>query len=317
VSDYEALRAERLAAVNPTYRAMIDRWPELSVIGVEGIRRLIAEGAKAPLHDGVSTRDVEVPGPNGPVPVRIYTPDNMSGPLGVVMHVHYGGFVAGGGLGTLDGANSAMAAKVPCVVAAPDFRLPPEHKFPTGLEDCWAVLNWLAAHGDEQGWDASRIAVGGGCTGGNFSAVLALMARDAGNPELKLQFLQSWPSDARCDTASQQELADGYGLRYADNRWVIAQYVDDPSRRWDWRVSPLLAESLAGVAPALITVGEWDILRDEDVQYANRLRDAGVNVTLNVTANEGHVQNPENAQAKAQLLFGALRESLQPPTEPR
>lgn len=230
-----------------------------------------------------------------------------------MLHVHFGGFVAGGGLDTMDSLNSAIATAVPCVVVAPDFRLPPEHRFPTGLEDCWSVLNWVADGGDQQGWDGARVAVGGGCTGGNFAAVLALMARDAGGPALRLQFPWSWPADGRCDTASQHEFADGYGLRYEDNRFVISQYVREPDDRYDWRVSPLLADSVAGVAPALIMVGEWDILRDEDVQYANRLRDAGVEVTLDVIPREGHVGNPENNERRQELLIASLRKALQPP----
>lgn len=310
--DYESLREQRLAKVTAEYRDAIAQWPSLPEIGVDGLRAMMANHIPGGVVEGVGVRDVDIPGPHGSVPTRIYTPQDISGPVGVAIHFHFGGFVAGGGLAFLDAINSRLAAEVPCVVVAPDFRLPPEHRFPIGVEDCWAVTNWVAEHGAENGWDATRIAVGGGCTGGNFAAVIALMARDAGAPRIALQFLQSWPADARCDTRSQHEFADGYGLRYTDNQFVISQYINKDAERYDWRVSPLLARSVRGVAPALITVGEWDILRDEDVQYADRLTDAGVPVELHVAPEEGHVGNPANAGRVETVLHSALRRSIGP-----
>ncbi|MEC3993748.1 alpha/beta hydrolase fold domain-containing protein [Actinacidiphila sp. DG2A-62] len=288
--DYERLRAERLSRIPDRERTAIERWPDLAEIGVSGVRALISGSPRRPAHPGVAVRDVEVEGPGGPVPVRIHTPPHEDGErLPVVVHTHGGGFVAGGGLDMWDASNSALAAAVPAVVVHPDFRLPPEHPFPAGLEDNWAVLNWVAGGGDRDAWDTSRIAIGGGCSGANMAAALALMARDAGGPDIALQWLQAWPADLRNDTRSQAEYARGYGLRKSDNDFVTAQYLDRPETRWDWRASPLLAESVRGVAPALIWVGEWDILRDEDVRYADRLRDAGVPVELHVDPEQGHV----------------------------
>ncbi len=306
-SDYDALRQERLATISDAHREMLEHIPHLRQVGVEAVRGFIAQGGRAvPVADGVSVRDVEIDAPAGPVPTRIYTPDGVD-PSGVVLHVHHGGYVAGGGLGTLDGMDSQLAAAVGCAVVAPDFRLPPEHRFPAGLEDCWAVLGWI---GGQDGWADLPVALGGGCTGGNFAAVLALMARDAGGPPIALQFLESFVADARCDTASQHEFADGYGLRYLDGRWVVDQYLSDPTDRFDWRVSPLLAGSVAGVAPAFVSVGEWDILRDEDVQYADRLRDAGVEVELHVLERQGHFPGPENAAERGGLRVAALRRAF-------
>jgi acetyl esterase len=300
MDDYERLRAERLARIPAQDRAAIEHWPNLAEIGVDGIRAHIGGGNRTAAPDsGVTTRDVEVAGPNGPVPVRVYTPPHEEHDrLPVVVHTHGGGFVAAGGLDMWDVLNSRMAASVPAVVVHPDFRLPPEHRFPAGLEDSWAVLNWIAGSGDREGWDTSRIAVGGGCSGANMAAVLALMARDAGGPELTLQFLHAFPSDLRNDTRSQEEFADGYGLRKSDNEFVVSQYLSDPADRWEWRASPLLADSVRGVAPALVTVGEWDILHDEDVQYAGRLRDAGVEVELRVEPDQGHVTADVGAMSR-------------------
>ncbi|GAA3548338.1 alpha/beta hydrolase [Amycolatopsis ultiminotia] len=290
MDDYERLREERLARVSAEDRAAIERWPDLAEIGVAGVRGLIGGHRQAPPDNGVVSRDVEVEGPNGPVPVRIYTPVHEEGErLPVVLHTHGGGFVAGGDPDMWDAANSSMAAAVPAIVVHPSYRLPPENPFPAGLEDGWAVLNWVADGDVHEEWDTTRVAIGGGCSGANIAAALALLARDAGGPDLALQYLQAWPADLRNDSRSQYEFADGYGLRKSDNDFVSAQYLGNPENRWDWRASPLLADSVRGVAPAHITVGELDILRDEDVLYANRLRDAGVPVELHVDANQGHV----------------------------
>ncbi|XPP27066.1 MAG: alpha/beta hydrolase [Leucobacter sp.] len=309
MKDYSQLREERLSRISSAQRALFENSPPLDVLGVDGLRAGLAERlSQVPLAPGVEFRDVVVDGPNGPVPTRIFTPPGGAVDSPVVVHIHAGGFVAGGGLDTWTGYNSILATVSDAVVVAPDFRLPPEHRFPTGLGDNWAVLNWVAAGGDDAEWDASRIAIGGGCTGGNMAAVLSLMARDAGAPELSLQFLESWPADLRNDTRSQEENAEGYGLRQSDNAFVTSQYLAEPEDRWDWRASPLLAESVRGVAPALITVGDWDVLRDEDIQYANRLRDAGVPVELQIDENVGHIGGDRQMQMKR--LGEALRKAF-------
>ncbi|MEC9363597.1 MAG: alpha/beta hydrolase [Pseudomonadota bacterium] len=311
---YERLRAERLAKVNPDYRAMVEGIPPLQTLGVAGMREAFQGlGAAMEITPGVSHRDIEIPGPHGPVPTRIYTPDGYEGPrLGVYLHTHAGGFVSGGGLDTWNWLNTMLAAKVPCVVVAPDFRLPPEHRYPTGLDDCWAVLNWIAEHGAAQGWDTSKIAVGGGCTGGNFAAVLSLMARDAGKPRVSLQILESWLADAHGRAPSHQEFAEGYGLRHVDNEFVIGNYIRNEADRDDWRVSPGQVPSVEGVAPALITVGEWDILRDEDLAYGERLKQAGVPVEVHVIPETGHFPNPDHADRVHGIHIQGLSTAIGP-----
>lgn len=309
MKDYAQLREERLQRLTQEQREAIAGVPPFEQIGVQGLRAAIAASySPIPLAPGVEWRDVDVEAPAGPVRVRIFTPSGGAADRPVAVHIHAGGWVAGGGTEVFTGYNTKLAALTGAVVVAPDFRLPPEHRFPAGLEDNWAVLNWVASGGDGDGWDTSRIAIGGGCTGGNMAAVLSIMARDADGPDLVLQFLESWPADLRNDTRSQEENAEGYGLRKSDNAFVASQYLSTAEDRWDWRVSPLLAESLRGVAPALITVGDWDVLRDEDIQYANRLRDAGVPTELHIDENIGHVGGDRNAQMAR--LAGALRRAF-------
>lgn len=308
-TEYEDLRQQRLSKASEFYQQLLASIPPLRTEGVDNLRAAIEDmNSGRELVPGVSYYDIDISGPNGPVPTRIYTPDDYAeAELGVYLHTHFGGFVAGGGISTHDGENSLIAASVPCIVIAPNFRLPPEHRFPAGLQDCWAVLNWIADNGGLRGWDSSKIALGGGCSGGNLAAVLALKARDAGRPKISLQLLQSWVADANATSASQQEYRDGYGLRHDDHLFVVDQYISQPSDRDDWRVSPLLADSVEGVAPAFISVGEWDILKDEDLAYAQRLEAAGVPVKVELIPCMGHFPNPENMAMHIDQLAAAIR----------
>jgi len=291
-NDWSALREKRLAAMSPRARERLERriksMPPFEELGVAGLRGFLDHFMAAELAPGIRRRDIAVPGPAGPIPVRVYRPEGATEPLGICIHHHGGGFIAGGGFDAYDAFNSRLAKEVNCLVVHPDFRLPPEHKFPAGLEDCWAVLKWVAQYGAELGGDPSKIAVGGGCTGATISTVLALMARDAGGPHIKFQWLFDAYLDARFDYQSQVENGEGYFLSLEDNKWVTRRYLEHPEQRWDWRVSPILAGSVRGVAPALIVAGEFDILRDEMRHYANRLSDAGVPVEHYCYAGEGH-----------------------------
>jgi acetyl esterase len=165
-------------------------------------------------------------------------------------------------------------------VVSVDYRLAPEHKFPAAVEDAWAALEWTAAHAAELGVDPARLAVGGDSAGGNLAAVIAQLARDRGGPRLAFQLLVYPVIDARLGHPSMDENADGYGLTRAQMAWFIAQYVRNESDKLDPRCSPLLAKSLADLAPALVITAEYDPLRDEGEAYAARLREAGVPVEL-------------------------------------
>jgi acetyl esterase len=294
-TDYAALRERRLAQVDDETRRgfeLATRLLRVRELGVDGFRKLFAELAgQGTLAPGVAAKTTSIPGPASDVLVRIYRPDgggHAERPLGVYLHTHGGGWIAGGGLDTFDAVNSGLALSWNCAVVHPDFRLPPEHRFPAAVEDCWATVEWIHRHGADHGLDSSRIAVGGGCTGANLAAVIALMARDAGGPKIALQLLDSPQLDTRCDYRSQFECAEGYGLTHTDDLFVVEQYLGGPEDRWDWRASPILAESVRGVAPAVVTAGEYEILRDEARLYAGRLRDAGVEVHYVEGKGQGH-----------------------------
>jgi acetyl esterase len=288
--DWAALHEERLARLSPEIRAALKARASstpFEELGVEGLRRQMEQFARAEAIQGVRIEEFAIPGPATSIPVRAYKPLDQR-PLPVCLYLHGGGFIGGGGFDAYAATCSRLALAARCIVLFPDFRLPPEHKFPASVEDCWAVLQWIALSGESMGGDPSRIAVGGGCTGATHSAAVAIMARDAGLRGLRLQWLFDALLDARCDYASHEENAVGYQLRETDNRYVIRRYLEYPQQRWDWRVSPVLVPSLRGVAPALIIAGEFDILRDEMQFYAHRLQDAGVEVDFRCFRSEGH-----------------------------
>jgi acetyl esterase len=251
--------------------ASIADLPPVWTLPVDEARRTSI--AAAPLNagrlDGVARiEDREVPGPEGTVPVRIYTPDDP-GP-GTFVFFHGGGWVVGN-LDTHDVMCRAFAARTPCRVIAVDYRLAPDHPYPAALLDAWAATAWTLHTA------TGPVAVGGDSAGGNLAAVVALRARDRGFP-LVLQVLLYPVTDAAMDTGSYEEYADGYRLTRNSMRWYWGHYRGDADPA-DPELSPLRAPELAGVAPAFVTTAEFDPLRDEGEAYAERLRAAGVPVT--------------------------------------
>jgi acetyl esterase len=218
------------------------------------------------VEDGV------VPGPDGDIPVRIY---RNEGAHGIFVYYHGGGFTIGD-LDTHDEVCRQLAKQSNSTVMAVHYRLAPEAPFPAAVEDAWTALQWADSHRSELGGSAdSKIVVGGDSAGGNLSAVVALMARDA-MLDLAAQLLV-YPGTESDDTSpSMSENADGYILDKDTVDWFRAQYDADVS---DWRASPARAESHEGLAPALVITAQYDPLRDQGAEYAKTLEAAGVPVT--------------------------------------
>jgi acetyl esterase len=222
--------------------------------------------------------DRTVPGAAGAISVRIYTPAGST-PFPVLVYLHGGGWVIGN-LDTHDGTCRALANAAGCVIVSVDYRLAPEHRFPAAPEDAYAATQWVATNAASIGADPSRIAVGGDSAGGNLSAVVALMARDRGGPSLCFQLLVYPVTDGTTQSASYRDNADGYFLTKDMMEWFWNHYVRDAADRRHAYASPLRAESLNGVPPALVITAEFDPLRDEGEAYAARLREVGVPVVL-------------------------------------
>jgi acetyl esterase len=247
----------------------------------DALRSLAAARAAIPPPPVASVKDVQIKGAAGPLAARVYRVGNGKSPT--VMFFHGGGWVAGD-LETHDRQARLLAIETGAVVISLDYRRPPETRFPGAFEDGFAALREVFADIAAFGGDASRVGVAGDSAGGNLAATVAIACRDAGLG-LAAQMLVYPITDAAgsyADTKenarfpSRAENAEGYFLSRAVMQWFAGHYLDDPSHGTDWRVSPLRAKSLAGLAPAVVCTAWFDPLRDEGKAYADALSAAGV-----------------------------------------
>lgn len=223
-------------------------------------------------------RDILVPGPAGKLPVRVYHPSPGT-PLPLLVYYHGGGWVLGN-IEVVDKPARALANASQCVVAAAQYRLAPETKFPGPVEDCYAVARWLSEHAGEFGADRNRLAVGGDSAGGNLAAAVALMSRDRGGPAIAYQLL-IYPVTAPArgtEFDSYRDNADGYLLTRGSMEWFWDHYLQSPEDGDNPYASPLRASDLSRLPPAMVITAEFDPLRDEGSAYAERLQQAGVKV---------------------------------------
>ncbi|MBI1397273.1 MAG: alpha/beta hydrolase fold domain-containing protein [Betaproteobacteria bacterium] len=225
--------------------------------------------------------DRQIPGPDTPITIRVYQPRERAAgeKLPVLVWFHGGGFVIGD-LDTHDSACRRLAKEGDCLVVAVHYRLAPEAKFPAAVEDSMAAVRWVATHGDEIGADPHRIGVGGDSAGGNLAAVCALIARDEGSPKLSHQLLIYPCTAPEPETRTHKQFAEGYLLTRNTITWFYRQYLRSARDTGDFRFGPLIADDVSNLPPAFVLVAGFDPLRDEGVQYANRLIEAGNDTTL-------------------------------------
>jgi acetyl esterase len=231
-------------------------------------------GGAAPGPEVHRVENRSIPGPDGTIPIRIYTPAGSDLKPAVVFY-HGGGFVLCG-LDTHDSTCRELAAGADCVVVSVDYRLAPEAKFPAAPEDCYAATQWTAEHATELGVDALRIAVAGDSAGGNLAAVVTFMARERGGPALCHQLLIYPVTDFAFETNSYRDNAEGYFLTTQMMRWFWDHYLESESDGENAFASPLRAKDLSRLPPATVLTAEFDPLRDEGCAYADRLKAAGV-----------------------------------------
>jgi acetyl esterase len=212
--------------------------------------------------------------------IRVVRPEGVGGGLPAVLYIHGGGWVLGD-FDTHLRLVHELAIGAGVAVVFVDYTPSPEARFPTAIEQCYAVLKWISERGGEAGLDPEKIVIAGDSVGGNMSAAVTLLAKRRGGPKLRGQLLFYPVTDARMDSGSYEQFADGPWLTRAAMRWFWDQYLPEVERRGDPLASPLQAEveELRGLPPALVITDENDVLRDEGEAYARRLAQAGVEVT--------------------------------------
>jgi acetyl esterase len=273
-----------------------------------GAYNLGAEVLDLPRAPLARVEDFALPGAEGtPLRARLYAPSHER--LPVMLYLHGGGFTIGN-LETHDSLCRQFALRSGAAVVALDYRLAPEHRFPTAVDDAWAALRGLAADGDRLGLDTRRLAVGGDSAGGTLAAVCAVLARDAGLP-LALQVLVTPGTIAHADTPSHARFGHGFLLDTEVIEWFFGQYIDAADRP-DWRFAPMNADDLEGLAPACVVLAECDPLVDEGVAYADRLRSSRVAVELELYRGVTHdfikmARMLPEAQAAQQAIADALK----------
>lgn len=216
------------------------------------------------------------------VPIRIYTPAG-EGPFPLFLFFHGGGFVVGD-VESYDVLGRLLTIHTGAKIISVDYRLAPEHPFPAAPEDCYAAVKWAAEHASELNGNPNNIIVGGDSAGGALSAAVTLMARDLQGPKIAKQILMYpvidfHPLDGSSIYPSYSKNADGYGVTNTHMRLFWDLYLEKEEDRKHPYASPIKAEDLSGLPPALVLTAEYDVLRDEGEMFAKRLREAGVPVT--------------------------------------
>jgi acetyl esterase len=233
------------------------------------------------------TSDVTFKGPDGnSLLLRVYRP-KADHALPIIVYLHGGGFVMGD-TAVADPISRALANRAASVVVAVEYRKAPEHPFPAGLEDAYAALCWLYNHAEEIGGNPTQIVLAGDSSGGNFAAVLPLLSKERGGPQIALQVLLYPVTDTNMETPSWKELGNGdYVVSAQSMSWYFSMYLNgaDPN---DPHVSPMKAKFLGGMPPAFIAIPEYDPLRNWGESYARRLEKAGVEVDLRVYEGQIH-----------------------------
>jgi acetyl esterase len=266
--------------VNPQAQVVLDMMAAtgFKLVGDPvAVREMLALTPRPHGEPVASVQDRTITANGAQIPVRIYRPEGGPAVTPALVWFHGGGWV----IGSLDGSDFGcriMANASGCTVISVDYRLAPEYKFPTAVDDCLAVTKWVAENGPELGVDGARIAVGGDSAGGNLAAVVSQLARDGGGPAIAFQALVYPVTNYDFSTASYRDNAEGYLLERDSMEWFWGHYLRSEADGASTKASPLRHTNLAGLPPANVLTAEFDPLRDEGEAYAERMRAAGVPV---------------------------------------
>jgi acetyl esterase len=272
-------------ALDPQCKAFLDTLASAGGKPLEQLpveeARLMSAGLSAfggPVEPIADVENRTVPGPAGPIPVRVYRPV-LNETLPALIYFHGGGFVICS-LDTHDGECRSLANASGCAVISVDYRLAPENKYPAAVDDAYAATRYVAEHAAEFGIDPQRIAVGGDSAGGNLSTVVARLARDRGGPPLKFQLLIYPLVDFDDNSPSMQQYSKDYFVTRESMDWFTECYLPNRAAGREPSASPWNADDVRGLPPAMIMTAECDPLRDQGEAYARTLQSAGVPVEL-------------------------------------
>ena len=278
-------------ALTPKTKTFVDALaaenaPPIYTLSPEKARRVLIDAQSSlKVKPAADIQDKAVPaGPMGNVEIRIVRPQESKGKLPLIFYIHGGGWILGD-KDTHDRLIRELAVKTGFAVLFPSFTPAPEARFPTQLEQLYALLLEVLDHPIEYGIDADNVALVGDSVGGNMATALCLMLKQRGNAEvlkkIKIQCLFYPVTNASFDTGSYEAFADGPWLTRKSMQWFWDAYAPEESRRSEIIASPLRAslDDLQGLPPACIATAENDVLRDEGEAYAHRLMEAGVPTT--------------------------------------
>ena len=263
---------EMIKGSDPDAKAMHEGTPEEA----RAYRaELAALNGPAPRMARVEDHTIEQP--DGSFQVRVLVP--LEPAAGVIVYYHGGGWVVGS-IDESDTLGRKLAERTSCAVVLVDYRLAPEHRYPVAVDDSYAALEWAAEHMNEIAGGEVPLIVAGDSAGGNLSAVMSLRARDRNGPNIAMQVLIYPVTDANFDRPSYLDPENQLMLTRDSMIWFFDHYIPDTAQRTEPEASPLYAEDLSGLPPAVLLTAEHDPLRDEGEEYAQRLEDAGVEVEL-------------------------------------
>jgi len=307
--------------LDPELRVVLEAFPTDKAVNLHDIpaarakmRKLFTSlQATLPAVEGVTSRDHSVPGRQGDpaVRVRIYQPNDRPRLLPALLWIHGGGYVMGD-IEQDDRLMKQLVKRIGCVAVAVDYRLPPEHPFPAPVEDCYAGLQWLFAHAGDLGVDSSRIVIGGASAGGGLTAGLALLARDRREVPVAFQLLIYPMIDDRNVSPASYAITDPRVWHRESNRLGWKAYLGRDGGGDD--VSPYAAAAratnLTNLPPAYIPVGALDLFIDENIEYAQRLIQAGVPTELHVYPGAFHGFDVFAPSAAVSKQFKAERDHV-------
>lgn len=270
-----------MAYVDPQaekYLQVLNQMPPIHTMDHQTVRELLSKAPEPPHQsDSLKVEDLMIPvSKDAEIKCRVYIPKGQ-GPFPLFIYYHGGGWVLGD-IQSTDASCRMLANRTGFIVVSVNYRLAPEHKFPTPVEDAYAALEWVYEKGSSFNGDISRLVVGGDSVGGNLATVVTMMARDRKGPDISAQILIYPATNLEFNTESHQIFAKGFGLDRELLFWFRDHYLRQEEDKYNGYASPLVAEELNHLPTAFVITAENDVLRDEGWAYAERLKTYGVKV---------------------------------------